>query len=558
MGWREAIENGERVITLIRIDQITISDASEGIIFKKFITTLGSAVPGANAFGAKPPGGLGASVDSMSSIHKPFNPYLLRSPTHEMDMSGASSFGDFEIAFDENFFDLTGFGQMELVGKKVEMLLGTPTDEVAEYEKVIDTRLEDIRFDARQRRWVCSLSDQGPQLLNRPVQENSYAGTGDIEGDEAIEGDLRPLIIGAGNVSWENQWDPKLIDANKQIYQVNDGPSRFGRVWDSGVELDRTLDFDDIFEFIPDPDIVAIDLSQGLIRLGSVPTGRLTVTGFERAGFGGFGVMLRARDIFIGALRHTGIGTDLLDLDRYERMGNLFEGQFSFESRGLMDVTDKTVLDVLNEITRWHFAFWFFDNLGKLNVIEKINPSWTDGTLPVIEISDEDVIELTSIESIENTPVWRWVVRWDPNFSVLGQSDLAASAQEDPASHALTREFLKRVVAEDETIRDEHPNAASHEEDIGLTPPIAMQLGIYTNSRTPPAERRFEITKDRRVLRFRFILTSRHLFGIKPGDILQSTFSSPTLEGFSEQERMQVSSVRNDKDNKQVSVEAIW
>lgn len=116
------------------------------------------------------------------------------------------------------------------------------------------------------------------EQLNRPAAIETYAGTGQGEGPEALADKSKPIALGrCFNVQ------PTLIDQGRNIYQISTGPIQsVDAVRDSGLVLDGQVFFvdggyDDLDSIIPPAGSYAVSLQSGMIRLGSPPAGVVTV-----------------------------------------------------------------------------------------------------------------------------------------------------------------------------------------------------------------------------------------------------------------------------------------
>lgn len=126
--------------------------------------------------------------------------------------------------------------------------------------------------------------------LERPLLRSTYGGNGQYDGNSALVGTLKPLIIGAGTkvgVSFP-QYDgpvsnvtPVLIDPAGLIYQVNDGPiGRIAALYEGGHSggWPNAGDVADFYDGSSTPaGQYRTCLARGCIQLGSQPTYAITL-----------------------------------------------------------------------------------------------------------------------------------------------------------------------------------------------------------------------------------------------------------------------------------------
>jgi hypothetical protein len=127
--------------------------------------------------------------------------------------------------------------------------------------------------------------------LERPLLRSTYGGNGQYDGNSALVGTLKPLIIGAGTKTGTPAfpfWDgpvsnvtPVLIDPAALIYQVNDGP--IGRIagFYEGGHSGGWPNAGDVADFYDGSSTPAGQyrtcLARGCIQLGSQPTYAITL-----------------------------------------------------------------------------------------------------------------------------------------------------------------------------------------------------------------------------------------------------------------------------------------
>lgn len=128
---------------------------------------------------------------------------------------------------------------------------------------------------------VVGLRDRS-YYLDRPYQNDLYAGTGGYEGTAELKGRPKPVTRGAArNVT------PVLVDTSALIYQYSNGRGTVEAVYERGVEgFTDAGDTSDLYSGSTAPGTYRTDNSRGLFQLGASPLGEITadVTGEFRNG----------------------------------------------------------------------------------------------------------------------------------------------------------------------------------------------------------------------------------------------------------------------------------
>ncbi len=147
-------------------------------------------------------------------------------------------------------------------GRRVRVWLGGAGFAFADYGLVFDGAAEGIEFDDTVAR--IPLRD-GRRRFQRPIQASVYAGTGAMEGGDALKGKPKPLVFGRAFAV-----EPVPVDPARLVYQVHDGPIEdIDACRDRGLALDRTASSPEAGEF-------SVDKAKGTLTLGAAPAGTLT------------------------------------------------------------------------------------------------------------------------------------------------------------------------------------------------------------------------------------------------------------------------------------------
>lgn len=336
------------------------------------------------------------------------------------------------IALDGGVDDL--LRDYSLDGRPARILLGRPTDSLAEYGVVFRGVVAAVSISLE--RATVQLSD-GLALLDRPIQENLYAGTGGLEGGADLAGKPKPLAFGRVlNIA------PPLVDAVNLIYQVHDGPIQdVTAVYDRGVSLTRV-------DGTPAPGEYSVDVSAGTFRLGAAPAGTVTADVLGDASLSGYvestaQIVLRilATRAQLTSSAIEPLSFTVLDTDVPAPVG-IWVG-----------LEPRTIADVVDELLAGAGAFGGFDRLGRFGVGRIRAASGVEAA----DYTSEDivVIEREPLPPAIEPVVWRAIVGYRRNYTV--QTDLAASV---PAAHKTFAAVAYRsALAEDDAVRTRYVSA---------------------------------------------------------------------------------------------------
>lgn len=116
-----------------------------------------------------------------------------------------------------------------------------------------------------------TLFDEGPTGINGTIAGATWVGS--LEGGADLASRNRPRVWGI-----RRQLPAYLVDAQRLVYQVNDGPTESINPFEQGRAGHYTYDGDssDIYAATPAAGHYRTDLSRGLFRLGTTPAGTMT------------------------------------------------------------------------------------------------------------------------------------------------------------------------------------------------------------------------------------------------------------------------------------------
>lgn len=201
-------------------------------------------------------------------------PFFERSipATPEEGVRGRLALGELALAnIPPAFGHSYGVGGVDPVdGRRTVVKVGGPRFAYADFVTVFEGAA--AGWGAADDRAVrIALRDIGYRL-EKPIQNNLYAGTGGLEGGPELEGRPKPLVYGhCQNVT------AVLVDPARLIYQLHDGPVwRIPAVYDAGLPLTNGGTVDNVESIEPPPGFYVASHLQGMIRLGDTPVGQVT------------------------------------------------------------------------------------------------------------------------------------------------------------------------------------------------------------------------------------------------------------------------------------------
>lgn len=287
---------------------------------------------------------------------------------------------------------------------------------------------------------------EGIPELSKPVQSSTYAGTGALEGDDAIRDKRKPLFYGQGfNI------EPVLINDALQIYQWHDGPVQsVDAVRDQGVALtlDAAGDVADIVAASTPADGKYITQnSGGYLRLGALPSGRITIDGKGDKTGGVYS------DQTAEIARRIGV-----------RCG-MASGQFELGSFSAYPDTAPVGfgINVENAVGRTELAFLFAGSfgwvtqsrIGQLQCDQFQDPN----VASPLGSADDSVIDSLEDETLIY-PAWRVEVRYRRNYAPQDADALSDSLS--VAEREAYSQPYRVAAAEDASVKTANPDARVH------------------------------------------------------------------------------------------------
>lgn len=293
-----------------------------------------------------------------------------------------------------------------------------------------------------------------PQLrCDRPLQQDTYAGTGGIEGSADLKGRRKPIAAGyCQNV-------PCLpIDAAALIYQVHSRAIQsVGAVRDKGAPITASGSDYTTYALLAAATIAAGQfatcLAYGLIRLGATPAGQVTADIEGDAGVAGIGgdyvkdsagILRRFATVFLPA-------TDRFD-DPDEIDSSAFAALYAQQPAevGYFCDAGETAADVFDRLMAAIGSTWSVTLLGKLSVRRLAVPTGA----PSATLAPRNI---KGTRRRGPVPSWRRRLGYQRMWYVQSKDDLAGSVNE--TNRALYSEQYRWAIATSDAARDAHRRA---------------------------------------------------------------------------------------------------
>jgi hypothetical protein len=295
----------------------------------------------------------------------------------------------------------------------------------------------------------------GLAKLDRMVNTNTYAGTGNAEGGADLKGKYKPKAYGKTfNVS------PPLVYSASLIYHVNEGSiNDVTAVYDRGIALGKGADYvsqADMETTAPAGGQYRVWKGGGFFRLGSTPAGTLTCD-VEGDATGGY--ITKPGEIVQRILENQAEFTaGEIDAASF----TAFNAAVTAPIGTWIGTGGEKIDETIDELLAGVGAFGGFSRLGKFTV----------GRVTVSTGAPADTFTEEAIMSIERQPlpasvdptIWRALVGYQQNYTV--QNDFAAAVT--AARRAFAAEPIRTEEAKDTAVQSRHKLA----KDLGPTPAV--------------------------------------------------------------------------------------
>lgn len=326
-------------------------------------------------------------------------------------------------------------------GRAIKVFAGSPDFTRSQFVKVFDGLAQSIEADEDE--IIINLSDKQTVLENNFAQ-NQYDGSGGLEGDENLEGVVKPLVYGScKNVPLT------LVDSANLIYQVHDGSiEAVIAVFDRGVALSSEGDVSDITAASVSASSYKTQLSGGYIKLGSTPDGRVTanVQGDNTGGYvdevGSITSLLLQTKLDISNFSTSEI--DQGALNAIDQSLNISTGIYIANETNLKTVIDQLFIPVQ--------AYWTFSRLGEFTGGVLNTPTSPVLTLTASDIEDDNIEILQVIP-----PAWRISLEYERSWLAQNEDDIATGAT--TAQKDFVKQQYRKITTENRIVRGRTANA---------------------------------------------------------------------------------------------------
>lgn len=294
------------------------------------------------------------------------------------------------------------------------------------------------------------------RLLDVPLQETKYLGTGGLEGGEDLKGVVKPIGIGrvfhAEPRALDHAQPGKLIlnegtpeeeevdTFNARVFQFSDGavdaiqpPS----IYERALQFDDVTTGSDVYAWSPVAGAVKLDLARGVGRTGSTPVGVLTVVfigdpeGLLPRNEFGLAITTHGNVMRVALRLRNRIAAEWIDEDALAALDTAEDALC-----GVFVADERTVAAVLDQLAQSVGAAWGFTPAGVFTV-RQVGFRASVATFTTL-LSDLRPVPLPP-------PVWRYSYGYRPVERVLTDSDIG-DAQVLPANRALLSEPHRTAV----------------------------------------------------------------------------------------------------------------
>ena len=372
---------------------------------------------------------------------------------------------------------------------------GKPTEyalSFAEFQKLRTVRVESVSWNEGE----IDIAVRNPvNRLREPVQQSTYAGTGDYEGADDIKGQYKPVALGKCY-----KVPGVLVDKDEYIYQFHDannfGSCTFHTVWDNGIELAFDTDSTDLPSESPGNGFYATDVSRGLVKIGVEPSGTVfaDVTG---AGGTTISSIMRYLASDVGGFEDPAE----IDAVAFNDYGDYTAGYWCGTAAEYIDQLLSLFADSMD-------GWWLVDRNSRVSIGEWLRADTQACKLEIEGRENQDTPNIVRTISRVSGPdvVWRYTWKYKKyftfNFSVddtVNPEDLSDWGQEYRSIEPYTVTSAK----------DYHLNARTVERFSLITDESDMQT---------IADR--AIKRDSRLRNIYYITITRNLFRLEPGDVI--------------------------------------
>lgn len=325
----------------------------------------------------------------------------------QAEVRGGRSFpGIGAIVLDNLDGGLDGFRSIGFDGRAITVLLGGPGLAYADHGVIFRGTVDGLP-EVTAERVVFQVRDRQAEL-DKPIQEDLFAGTGGLEGGPDLTDQPEPIALG---IVRNIDPIPLGIIAGLPSYRFNDSAVEaydpaVHMVYDAGIGLVRNTGSPlEAGEF-------AIDPATGVLTLFSVPSGRVTMDTWGAAGVFTLGDAIRDLVTTYGGLAET----EDLDLPAFVAMDLALPGAI-----GAWIPAGGNLLDALDALCGPLGVFYGFNRAGLFTVAQLEEATGT----AALSLTENDILELDKLPS--ELPIWRQVIGYARSQIVQDASELTGA-----------------------------------------------------------------------------------------------------------------------------------
>ena len=317
-----------------------------------------------------------------------------------------------QVVLDNSVGDLTSHFGEDWIGREIDIHVGPSSGPLVLFALVAKLLSRSISIDLNS----CTiLVDDYGFLFDDNLQENTYAGTGGLEGGSEIEGNPKPICIGSCR-----QIEPILVDGANRVYQVHDGSVKsISGVDVKGLGLTFRNDVADITTASPLSGEYSTSLSTGYVKLGSDPSGVVTCPHVEGHNSSSLGYVDTLGDVIklLSTVYGDLDGTANIDPVAFSSVSSKTAKMGAYiEQKG---VKIRTVIEQVN-ISSETFTWLKPDKVLTVGQI-------TDPAGASVDFSVDRTDILSWDLSVWEIPIWKVTVGYRPYHRVLSDTDLDSS-----------------------------------------------------------------------------------------------------------------------------------
>lgn len=305
-------------------------------------------------------------------------------------------------------------------GRSIRIKFGPEDGEYGDMRIIEETFGKDWQGDEQRIR----LTVQDLQFrLDQQFQTSTYKGTGGIEGDLALTGRLKPRLYG-----YRYNFTPVRIDAANLIYQMSENPvENVISVRDGGASY--TFD-QDVTSYIA---LASLSLAEGyyataknlgLLRIHPAGGSLASILTVEARGYNVGGYVEGAGDIIVRILRdQAGIGDNEIDPGSFAPLNAYLTGYYYDGSNESL-----TFRSVIQELTVQTNGRIIADS--RIRAARIVDPANATFNFQL----DESQIESVEPQGVIYSPIYRTVIEYKPNDTVLTAAQIV-----DPSTDAAAK-----------------------------------------------------------------------------------------------------------------------